>query len=55
MLQSQSENVLIDLFEDLMIKSVTNPIISIEKKEIEEAIMEYKDGKTIKCGNRFNI
>ncbi|MBM2815604.1 MAG: hypothetical protein HW421_2366 [Ignavibacteria bacterium] len=47
MLQSQPEHVLIDLFEELIVKSDTTPLNSTEKKEIDQAVKDYHDGKTI--------
>lgn len=55
-LKSQSESVIIDLFESLMIKSDTSPLTKGKKDEIELAIDKIVDINTIrKTGKRLDV
>lgn len=47
LIKSQPENVIIDLFEELLVSFDTKPLNEEERILIAEAEQEYKDGKTI--------
>ncbi len=46
-LKAQPEDVLMEIFEDIMINCDTSPLSDDEKKEIREAKQEYEAGNTI--------
>lgn len=46
-LKAQPNNILTEIFEQIMLKSDTEPLTIREKEELEEARMEYKKGETI--------
>lgn len=47
LIKSQPENVIIDLFEELLVSFDTKPLNEEERILIAKAEQEYKDGKTI--------